>query len=66
MAVSVCLRSCDVITKQSLNEPFLGLALGQLGRLPALESVTVDTEGGQGHEQTVPHVDNADNLAQEK
>ena len=58
----VCLCSGDVIAEQSLNEPTLGLALGQLGGLPALESVAVDTDGGEGHEETVPHVDNAHNL----
>ena len=51
-----------VVAEQSGDEPPLGLALGQLGGLPRLELVRVNQDGGQGHYQTVSHVQNTDDL----
>ena len=54
--------SVVIITKQTGDEPALGLTLGQLGQLPRLELVGVDQDCGDAHQQTVPHVQHADHL----
>ena len=51
------------VAKEARNAPALrGLTLGQLGQLPRLELVGVDQDGGDGHQQTVSHVQDADDL----
>ena len=44
----------------------LALSLGHLGQLPLPELVVVDEEGGEVEDQTVSHVDNAQNLDKRK
>ena len=52
-----------IVTEEARDEPALrGLALGQLGQLPGLELVGVDQDSSDGHQQTVPHVQDADDL----
>ena len=51
------------VTEEAGDEPTLrGLALRQLGQLPGLELVRVDQDSSDGHQQTVPHVQDADDL----
>ena len=51
-----------VVFEQPGDEVLLGLALGELGQLPVLQPVGVHQQGDEGHQQAVPHVQNADNL----
>jgi len=44
------------------GEQALSLPLGHLGQLPLPELIVVDEEGGEVEDQTVSHVDNAQNL----
>ena len=57
-------RASPVAVKPG-NKPASGLALGQLGQLPRPQLVRVDQDGGQGHQEAVSHVEDADNLQED-
>ena len=57
-------RASPVAVKPG-HKPASGLALGELGQLPRPQLVRVDQDGGQGHQEAVSHVEDADNLNEE-
>ena len=50
------------VSQEAGHAPAPGLTLGQLGQLPRPELVRVDQDGGDGHQEAVSHVEDADNL----
>lgn len=59
-------QSLALLGPPESGEQALALALGHLGQLPLPELVVVDEEGGEVEDQTVSHVDNAQNLDKKK
>ena len=50
------------VSEKAGHAPASGLTLGHLGQLPRPELVRVDQDGGDGHQEAVSHVEDADNL----
>ena len=50
------------VSQEAGHAPAPGLTLGQLGQLPRPELVRVDQDGGDGHQEAVSHVEDAENL----
>ena len=55
-------QSLALLGSPEPGEQALALSLGHLGQLPLPELVIVDEEGGEVEDQTVSHVDNAQDL----
>lgn len=65
-SISVSQSSLALLGPPESGEQALSLALRHLGQLPLPELVVVDEEGGEVEDQTVSHVDNAQNLDKRK